>query len=177
MSDQFLGEIRIFGGNFAPYQWALCDGQILPISQNAALFSLLGTYYGGNGTSNYALPNLQAAGPMDFGTGPGLSTWDIGESGGTTTVTLLETEMPSHNHGAACDLVGGNSTSPVNNVWAEDKKSKDTVPVYSDSVTSTTPMLATALSPAGGNVPHNNLAPYLVLTFIIALSGIFPSRQ
>jgi microcystin-dependent protein len=176
MSDQFLGEIRIFGGNFAPYQWALCDGQILPISQYTALFSLLGTYYGGNGQSNFGLPNLQASGPMDFGTGPGLTTRDIGETGGSTTVNVLQTEMPLHNHGAACDAVGGNNTSPVGGVWAEDKKGKGTLVFYSDVVAGPKAMNPLALGTAGGNQPHNNLAPYLVLTFIIALSGVFPAR-
>jgi microcystin-dependent protein len=177
MSDQFLGEIRIFAGNFAPYQWALCDGQILPISQYAALFSLLGTNYGGNGQSNFGLPNLQAAGPLDFGAGPGLSTYDIGETGGATVVTVLQTEMPIHNHKAACDTIGGSSESPVGAIWAEDKTGRGpALGYYSDVLTSPKPMNPLALGAAGGGQPHNNLAPYLVLTFIIALSGVFPAR-
>ena len=176
MSDQFLGEIRIFSGNFAPSQWALCDGQLLPISQNTALFSLLGTQFGGNGQTNFGLPNLQGAGPIDFGSASGLTARDMGETGGEASVTLLQTAMPAHSHPALCDVVGGNSTSPVGNIWAEDKKNKSSIPFYSDVTASPKSMSSTALGSAGSGQPHNNLAPYLVLTFIIALAGVFPSR-
>src|ERR1700751_817230 len=117
MSNPFLAEIRIFTGNFAPKGWALCDGQLMSISQNTALFSLLGTTYGGNGTSNFALPNLQGCAPMQAGQGPGLSLRDLGETAGEQTVTLLQTEMPAHAHGVQCNATGGLPT-PSNNTWS-----------------------------------------------------------
>src|SRR5882724_8725891 len=121
MSDQFVGEIRIFGFNFAPNGWSLCNGQLLPISQNTALFSLLGTNYGGNGTSNFALPNLQGSAPLQQGQGPGLSLYDIGEVGGETSLTLLNSEVPLHSHVPGCLNGAGTSTSPAGNVWAPAK--------------------------------------------------------
>src|SRR5437667_12040503 len=121
MSNPFLAEIRIFTGNFAPKGWALCDGQIMSISQNTALFSLLGTTYGGDGKSNFALPNLQGSAPLQPGQGPGLSLRDLGESGGEQTVTLLETEMPAHAHGVQAATAGG-QPSPVNDAWASGQR-------------------------------------------------------
>ena len=177
MSQPFLGEIRIFAGNFAPYQWALCNGQLMPISQNTALFSLLGTQYGGNGTSNFALPNFQGMGPMHFGNGAGLTPRSIGQIAGEATVTLIQSQMPAHNHAAVCDLAVGTSSSPVDNIWAENKKGKGAISFYSDVVPGSNAMSPLALALTGGGQPHNNLAPYLVMTFIIALNGIFPSRN
>src|SRR5438477_9290143 len=113
MADPFVAEIRIFPFNFAPKGWAFCDGQLLPISQNTALFSLLGTTYGGNGTSNFALPNLQGAAPLNFGQGAGLSLYDLGQSGGETAVTLLQTEMPVHTHNVQCSTAAGDANSPA----------------------------------------------------------------
>jgi len=184
MSNPFLAEIRIFTGNFAPKGWALCDGQLLPISQNTALFSLLGTTYGGDGKSNFALPNLQGSAPMQSGQGPGLSLRDLGESGGEQTVTLLQTQMPAHNHTlSATTTTGTTATSTTNQlalaVAGADKQSAgNVVNYYSSNVSQATAGLApTGLSVTGGSLPHNNLMPYLGLTFIIALQGVFPPRS
>jgi microcystin-dependent protein len=177
MSNPFVAEVRIFTGNFAPKGWALCDGQLLPISQNTALFSLLGTTYGGDGKSNFALPNLQGCAPMQAGQGPGLSLRDLGETGGEQTVTLLQTEMPAHSHSAQAttDLTTPNA-SPTNNLWASGQKGFGNV--YTPSVAGQNkPMSPFGTSIAGGNLPHNNMPPFLGLTFIIALQGVFPARS
>jgi microcystin-dependent protein len=173
MSDQFIGEIRIFGTNFAPVGWAFCDGQLMSISQNPALFSLLGTTYGGNGTSNFALPNFQGVSPIHFGQGPGLSPRDLGETGGTETVTLLASEMPTHTHAANCNSGMGDQYGPPGNFWATDAGGNFE---YNAGATPNMTMAAGALGPTGGNRPHNNLQPYLVMNFCIALQGIFPAR-
>lgn len=176
MSNPFVAEIRIFAGNFAPTGWAQCNGQILPLSQNTALFSLLGTTYGGDGKSNFALPNMQGNAPMHPGQGPGLSLRDLGEAGGEQTVTLLQTEMPSHSHTAQA----GNSVgqeSPQNAFWGTTIKGHS-VPMYAASLQATNvQMNPNALSQAGNSLPHNNMPPYLALTFIIALQGVFPPRS
>jgi microcystin-dependent protein len=176
MTDQYLGEIRIVPFNFAPTGWAMCEGQLLPISQNTALFSLLGTFYGGNGTSNFQLPNMQGNIPVDQGQGPGLTDRVLGEVGGVTNVTLLTTEMPAHAHFLNGDTTAASSTSPANNLNAQlpggrfpDKGYVTTAPNAS--------MLAGNLLPTGGNQPHNNMMPYLALNFIIAMVGIFPTRS
>ncbi|HWX21122.1 MAG TPA: tail fiber protein [Candidatus Binatia bacterium] len=176
MADQFLAEIRIFAGNFAPTGWALCDGQLMPISQNTALFSLIGTYYGGDGRSTFALPNLQGSVPLGTGQGPGLSLRDIGETGGEQTVTLLDTEMPQHTHTVQASTNGG-TDSPANAFWGESKLGKTPLPVYAASGPNNINMSPNAISIAGSSFPHNNLPPYLCLTFIIALQGIFPPRS
>jgi len=172
MSNPFVAEIRIFTGNFAPKGWALCNGQLLPISQNTALFSLLGTTYGGNGTSNFALPNLQGSAPMQQGQGPGLSLRDLGEIGGEQTVTLLQTEMPAHSHSAQATTTS-DQASPQNNAWAAGQKGFGNVytPPANDKQ-----MNPFGTSIAGGNLPHNNMPPFLGLTFIIAMQGVFPPR-
>ena len=174
MSDQFVAEIRIFAGNFAPRGWAFCNGQLLPITQNTALFSLLGTTYGGDGQSNFALPNLQGSAPLQQGQGPGLSLYDLGQQGGVPAVTLLTSEIPSHSHQA--QAVGGNNkTSPITNTWSTLGSTRTPPPLYSDTQnTSMSP--ASALALTGGGLPHNNMSPYLCLTFIIAMQGIFPAR-
>ena len=174
--DPFVAEIRIFPFNFAPKGWASCDGQILPLSQNTALFSLLGTTYGGDGKSNFALPDLQGRAPMHPGQGPGLSLHDLGETGGSETVSLIESEIPAHSHvvGRALDA-NGNSTSPVGNIWAEAPAQRGALLVYIPGPP-TKPMNADAILPAGGDQPHNNLQPYLTLNFCIALQGVYPPR-
>lgn len=175
MSNPFVGEIRIFTGNFAPKGWALCNGQILPLSQNTALFSLLGTTYGGDGRSNFALPNLQGCAPMQAGQGPGLSLRDLGETGGEQAVTLLQTEMPQHPHGAQGVAAGAASGNPTNAGWAEGQHRTDVI--FSNQTTGTAPMSPQATSVTGGSLPHNNLPPYQGLNFIIALQGVFPARS
>jgi microcystin-dependent protein len=173
MADQFISEIRIFAGNFAPTGWALCDGQLLPISQNTALFSLLGTTYGGDGKTTFALPNLQGSAPMAAGQGPGLSFRSLGESGGEQTVTLLQTQLPAHSHAAQAASSGG-VPGPGNAVWASAIRGQP--PAYAPPGASNVPMNAQGTSQTGGNLPHNNMPPYLCMTFIIALQGIFPAR-
>jgi len=174
MSNPFVAEIRIFAGNFAPTGWALCNGQLMPISQNTALFSLLGTTYGGDGKSNFALPNLQGSAPLQAGQGPGLSLRDLGEVGGEQNVTLLETEMPAHSHGVQGASPGG-QPSPAGNAWASGQKGFGNL--YAPTSANNVPMSPSALSVTGGNLPHNNMPPYLCLTFIIALQGVFPPRS
>jgi microcystin-dependent protein len=173
--DPFVAEIRIFTGNFAPKGWALCDGQLLPISQNTALFSLLGTTYGGDGKSNFALPNLQGCAPMQAGQGPGLSLRDLGETGGEQSVTLLQTEMPAHSHTAQGSSPGG-LPSPVGNIWGSGQKGFGNIYAPASAPTNVQ-MSPLATSITGGNLPHNNMPPFLGLTFIIALQGIFPARS
>jgi microcystin-dependent protein len=173
--DPFVAEIRIFAGNFAPTGWALCDGQLMPISQNTALFSLLGTNYGGDGKSTFALPNLQGCAPLQQGQGPGLSLRDLGETAGEPSVTLLQNEMPAHSH--SVQGAGGNDrSSPVNSVWAAGQKGFGNVYAPSNPATNLQ-MSPLATSIVGGNLPHNNMMPYLGLTFIIALQGVFPPRS
>jgi microcystin-dependent protein len=179
MTNPFVAEIRIFPFNFAPKGWAFCQGQILPISQNTALFSLLGTTYGGNGTSNFALPNLQGSVALHAGQGPGLSLYDLGETGGSDTVTLLQTEIPSHSHSLNADP--GNSTTivPTNNSYSAGEwrqgQNQGSVYIYT-TVAPDTNLNPNAIGPSGGNQPHNNLMPYLTLNFCIALQGIYPPR-
>lgn len=172
--DPFVAEIRIFPFNFAPKGWAWCDGQLLPLSQNTALFSLLGTTYGGNGKSNFALPNLQGRAPMHPGQGPGLSLHDLGEAGGAETVSLLESEIPSHSHALAA--YNGTGDHPAPGPSASFAR-VDNDNLYQQNTTSNlVSMSAQALSPGGGDQPHNNMQPYLTLYFCIALQGVFPPR-
>jgi microcystin-dependent protein len=174
MADPFLAEIRIFPFNFPPKGWAWCDGQLMPLSQNTALFSLLGTTYGGNGKSNFALPDLQGRAPMHPGQGPGLSLHDLGETGGSETVTLLESEMPSHSHSLAVSSDDGDLKAPTSNrVLARSTNGF----LYQNSISSgLQPMSDSALAPSGGDQPHNNMQPYLTFYFCIALQGVFPPR-
>jgi len=171
VADPFVAEIRIFPFNFAPKGWAWCDGQLLPLSQNTALFSLLGTTYGGDGKSNFALPDLQGRTPMHPGQGPGLSLHDLGEQGGSETVTLLESEIPSHSHtfNGSTQLALQNDPNQQN--WAVG----DGINLYA-APNPTVPMAAEAIAPAGGDQPHNNMQPYLTFYFCIALQGVFPPR-
>jgi microcystin-dependent protein len=172
--DPFVAEIRIFPFNFAPQGWAFCDGQLLPLSQNTALFSLLGTTYGGNGTSNFALPDLQGRAPMHPGQGPGLSLHDLGEASGSDTVTLLQSEMPNHPHTmrANTDIAAVQTPSPARSIARSQNANAYKAPAGQPVV----PLSSGALAPAGGDQPHNNLQPYLTLNFNIALQGVFPPR-
>jgi microcystin-dependent protein len=174
MSSPFVAEIRIFGFQFAPRGWAFCNGQILPISQNTALFSLLGTTYGGNGQSTFALPNMQDSAPMHPGQGPGLSLHDLGEQGGEPFVTLLESEMPAHSHALMATTQAGNQATPVGNSLA--KTAGTFKPYLAPAGAPLVQMAFQALPPAGGSLPHNNMMPYLTLNFCIALQGVFPPR-
>ena len=175
MADPFVAEIRIFPFNFAPKGWAWCDGQLLPLSQNTALFSLLGTTYGGDGKSNFALPDLQGRAPMHPGQGPGLSLHDLGETGGSETVTLLESEIPSHTHAMrAHNLDQADAQNPSPNTSLA--QSAQGFAYQSVTNTNLTNMAPQTLAPAGGDQPHNNMQPYLTLYFNIALQGVFPPR-
>jgi microcystin-dependent protein len=174
MADPFVAEIRIFPFNFAPKGWAWCDGQLLPLSQNTALFSLLGTTYGGNGKSNFALPDLQGRAPMHPGQGPGLSLHDLGETGGSETVTLLESEIPAHSHAMRV----GVQDNADNAVPGPSKILGKSAGAFA-YVAPTPPLVFMSdqtLAPAGGDQPHNNLQPYLTFYFCIALQGVFPPR-
>lgn len=175
MSDQFIAEIRIFTGDFAPSGWALCDGQLLPISQNTALFSLLGTNYGGDGKSTFGLPNLQGSVPLQAGQGPGLTQRDLGESGGEQDVTLLDTEMPVHSHGVRCSSGASGTASPASQNFGS-VGGRGRPPAYAPTSGSNVQMSPSATSVTGSSLPHNNMVPYLGLTFIIALQGVFPER-
>jgi microcystin-dependent protein len=173
MADPFVAEIRIFPFNFAPKGWAWCNGQLLPISQNTALFSLLGTTYGGDGKSNFALPDLEGRAPMHPGQGPGLSLHDLGETGGSETVTLLQSEIPAHAHTlrAATDQADVIVPGPTSSLALSSGGT-----IYA-TASNLVPMAPQALSPAGGSTPHNNLMPYLTFYFNIALQGVYPPRQ
>ena len=172
MADPFVAEIRIFPFNFAPKGWAWCNGQLMPLSQNTALFSLLGTTYGGNGKSNFALPDLQGRAPMHPGQGPGLSLHDLGEESGSETVTLLESEVPAHTHALRAATDQGDVIVPSPNA-ALALSSGGTIYAPASGLV---PMGFQALPPAGGDAPHNNMMPYLTFYFCIALQGVFPPR-
>jgi len=178
MANPFLAEIRIFPFNFAPYGWAFCNGQILPLSQNTALFSLLGTTYGGDGKSNFALPNLQGNAPMHPGQGPGLSLHDLGETGGSDTVSLLQSEIPSHSHNINCidgGRIEGQVSVPTNAFLV--KTAGTPANAFTNGATQNQTMAGSMVAPAGGDQPHNNMMPYLTLNFCIALQGIYPTRN
>jgi microcystin-dependent protein len=173
MSDPFVGEIRMVGFNFAPKGWAQCYGQLLPISQNTALFSLLGTQYGGDGKSTFALPNLEGSAPVGQGQGQGLTDRFMGETGGAQYITLIQTEMPVHNHVARTNAEGSTSSTPTDLIWTD--VSDLASPPYG-LAQNLTQMSWQALTISGGSLPHNNMQPYLVVNFIIAMQGIFPAR-
>jgi len=176
MSEAFIGEIIMFGGTFAPRNWAFCNGQLIPISQNTALFSILGTIYGGDGQVTFALPDLRGRVPVHPGQGPGLSNYVLGEASGTETVTLLTTQMPTHNHLLAANSSVNGSPTPVNNFPAiVTDLGGEQLNAYSAASNAT--MAPNAVAAAGGSQPHNNMQPFLCVNFIICLYGIFPSRN
>jgi microcystin-dependent protein len=171
MANPFVGEIRIFCFNFAPVGWALCNGQILSISQNTALFSLLGTMYGGDGKSNFALPNLQGRVALDSGSGTGLTLRTQGTTGGESNHTLSQSEIPAHAHGVNCDSENATSANPSGNLPGVTER-----PTYA-ALPGTQKLNASAVAADGGGVPHNNLQPYLVMNYCIAPQGVFPARS
>lgn len=174
MADPFVAEIRIFPFNFAPKGWAWCDGQLMPLSQNTALFSLLGTTYGGDGKSTFALPDLQGRAPMHPDQGPGLSLHQLGESGGSETVTLLQSEFPVHTHALSASVEDGVQGSLTPGITVSG--SVGGTMYHTNTSSSLVNMNPSSLAPAGGDLPHNNMQPYLTFYFCIALQGVFPPR-
>ena len=172
VSEPFVGEIRMFGFNFPPQGWAFCDGQLLSISQNAALFSLLGTIYGGDGVSNFALPDLRSRVPVSLGQGEGLSSYAEGQAGGTETVTLGPAQMPAHTHAVSASSSPAASERPAGRVLARSPDHS-----YIPEPDTDTVMNAKMIGEAGNSQPHENIQPYLVLNFCIALQGVFPARE
>ena len=174
MADPFVAEIRVVGFNFAPTGWAQCNGQLLPISQNTALFSLLGTTYGGDGKSTFALPDIEGQTVVHPGQGQGLSLYDLGQQGGSQTTTLLQSELPAHSHSGQGSIDDATFQAP-----APDRALATSSPGFayqSNAAQNLTNMNAQGLGVTGGSLPHNNMQPYLVLNFVIALQGVFPPR-
>ena len=169
MSQPYVGEIRMFGGNFAPVGWRFCDGSVLPIAENDVLFQLIGTTYGGDGEETFALPDLRGRVPIHMGTGAG-TTYTIGETGGVETVTLTSNQIPVHNHALMASTDTANLSSPANAVTGEAATKLYRIP------SSTTVMAASTVANAGGSQPHENMQPYLVVNYIISLFGVFPSQ-
>lgn len=172
MSEPFVGEIRMFAGNFAPRGWAFCDGQLLAVSQNDALFSLLGTIYGGDGRTTFGLPDLRGRLPIHAGSGPGLSPRRLGAKGGAENVTLTVNQLPSHTHTFSGSTAPGTQSNPAGNVLAG--RAGDNTYVEDTALTA---MSSSSVSNVGGSRSHTNLMPFLCINFIIALFGIYPSRQ
>ena len=175
MSEPFVAEIRIFAGNFAPRGWAFCDGQLLPISNNTALFSLIGTTYGGDGRTTTALPNLQGRAPMHPGRGPGLTSRRLGEKVGTDTVTLVEAQIPSHSHTLRGTTANAGTNVPTNTT-ALARSGRDNF-YQSDTTSNLVDLNSAAVATTGGGQAHTNVQPFLVMNFIIALVGLYPSRS
>lgn len=174
MSEPFIAEIRIFAGNFAPRSWAFCNGQLLPIAQNTALFSLIGTTYGGDGRTTTALPNLQGKAPMHPGRGPGLTVRQLGQTGGSETVTLSEAQMPSHNHSLLASSAPGTSFSPTSTAYLARSVGGN---VYDSNDNLDNALNNGTLENVGGGQAHNNMQPFLAINYIIALQGLYPSRS
>jgi microcystin-dependent protein len=170
MATPFLAEIRMFGFPFNPRGWATCSGQLLAIQQNQALFALLGTTYGGNGQTNYALPDLRGRAPLHWGQSPGLSNIALGQSGGEVNHTLISTEMPVHGHPAVASSTAATQTAPTGGIWAATPTNHYSAP------SPLVALSASAIGYAGGSQPHSNEQPYLAMNFSIALQGVFPSR-
>jgi microcystin-dependent protein len=176
MSAPFLGEIRMFGFNFPPRGWAFCSGQLLPISQNTALFAILGTTYGGNGQTTFALPNLQGSAPLHAGQGPGLTNRLLGDTGGSPAVTLITTQMPLHNHALQCSTNLADQQGAAGNIPAPGVARRGQN-FYASTGGTNPAMQSSLVGLAGGSLPHNNLPPFLTVNFCIALQGIFPARN
>jgi len=176
MSDQYLAEIRTFACTFAPSGWALCQGQLLPIAQNSALFSLLGTNFGGDGRSTFGLPNLQGAVAVNQGQGPGLSPYIVGQSGGAASVTLNLAQTPSHTHAFAASTAAAAASSPAGNIFQTGHYEGGRIRAYSAKPPQTA-LSPTTITQSGGGQPHNNLMPYLTMNYCIALTGEFPPRS
>jgi microcystin-dependent protein len=174
--DAFIAEIRVFGCNFAPKNWAQCNGQLLPIASNTALFSLIGIYYGGNGTTTFALPNLQGQAIIGQGQGPGLSMYSIGEITGTANVSLIGNQLPPHNHPVNCYNDGGSANGPGANVLATSGTDGRGNVIYSATAGIPVAMNPAQIAPAGNGVPHNNMSPYVAMNYCIALQGVYPQR-
>jgi microcystin-dependent protein len=175
VADPFVAEIRIFGFNFAPTGWAFCDGQILPISQNTALFALIGTFYGGDGKSTFALPNFEGSAPIHQGQGPGLSEYVLGQSAGSESITLLDSEMPFHTHSLRGSTQSGDNPNPANPPVGFALARYPNI--YQANTTQNLTQLGfQVLPPQGSSLPHNHMMPFLTLNFCIALQGVFPQR-
>lgn len=171
MGTPFIGEIRMFGGNFAPRGFAFCNGQLLAIAQNDALFALIGTTYGGDGQTTFALPDLRGRIPVHAGQGPGLSSYSLGESSGTEAVTLTVQQLPAHTHAPQGQSAAGSQAGPDGGVWASSAQNQFSANAPNAAMSNA------AIGPAGGSQPHDNMAPFQVVSFIIALEGVFPSRN
>lgn len=174
MSEPFIAEIRIFAGNFAPRGWAFCNGQLLPVSQNTALFSLIGTTYGGDGRTTTALPNMEGRAPMQPGRGPGLTSRRLGERGGDETVTLTEAQIPNHTHSCQVSQREGNDNDPGPDQYIGGGSSEQSIYATGDNLE---PLSEGAMSSTGGGQAHNNMQPFLTMNFIIALQGLYPSHS
>lgn len=179
MDTPFIGQVVLFAGNFAPRGWAFCEGQLLSISQNTALFSILGTTYGGNGQTNFALPDLRGRVAVGQGQGPGLSTWVLGEQQGAENVTLISTEMPAHSHLVQVSAGDADTGTASNNFLANANAQfgADQIPVNTYNGGTGATLAVNTIGPAGGSQPHQNLQPSLCINYIICLQGIFPSRN
>jgi microcystin-dependent protein len=177
MSDPFLGQIQAFGFNFAPRGWAMCNGQLMSISQNTALFSLLGTFYGGDGVTTFGLPDLRGRVAVHQGQGPGLSPYVIGQAAGTENVTLLQSQMPAHTHIPNASSNSADQASPAGAIWAAPLDSQGGAGTGYTKTAANTTMAPNALGIAGGSQPVSIIEPYLCVTFCIATQGIFPSRN
>ena len=175
--DAFIGFIAMFGFNFPPRNWALCAGQLLPIAQNTALFSLLGTTYGGNGQTTFGLPDLRGRVPIGMGNGPGLSPRSLGETGGSENVTLISTQMPAHNHTMTASGDGPTQATASGASLASQARTGGTMPIIYANGATTPVSMASATTQAGGNQPHSNMQPYLAINYCIATQGIFPARN
>ncbi len=176
-SEPFIGEVKMFAGNFAPRGYALCDGQILSISQHTALFSLLGTTYGGDGRTTFGLPDLRGRTPIHAGTGPGLTQKRLGQKGGTETVTLTSQQMPSHKHALKATVMTATTTIAQDAMLATTPENPTGVQTYSSDSSDQVIMKDESIETSGGNQPHSNMPPYNTINYIIALTGIFPSRN